>query len=64
MTIRGSGFVSGTSVTINGKSASVSFTDANTLSVVVPALSLGAQQVTLTNPDGETVSLDAALIAN
>jgi hypothetical protein len=62
--IRGSGFVSGVSVSINGKSASVSFKDANTLSVVTPALSPGAQRVTLTNPDGETVSLDATLTAN
>jgi len=64
LTIRGSGFVNGMSVSISGKSASVSFKDTNTLSVVVPALSLGPQQVTLTNPDGETASLDAAITAN
>ncbi len=64
LTIRGSGFVSGVSVSINGKSASVSFKDANTLSVVTPGVSPGPQRITLTNPDGETVSLDAALTAN
>jgi len=64
ITIRGSGFVSGASVSINGRSAIVTFKDANTLSVVTPALSPGPQRVTLTNPDGETVSLDAAINAN
>ena len=64
LTIRGSGFRSATTLTINGKTASVTFKDSNTLLVVTPALTAGPQQITLTNPDGETVSLDAAFIAN
>jgi hypothetical protein len=64
VTIRGSGFVSGVTVTIGGQSASVTFKDVNTLNVVTPAVSAGAQRVTITNPDGETVSLDAAYTAN
>jgi hypothetical protein len=64
LTIRGSGFQSATTATINGKSASVTFKDANTLSVVTPSLTPGPQQITITNSDGETVSLDAAFIAN
>jgi len=64
LTLRGSGFVNGTAVTIGGKSATVTFKDANTLSIVTPALSSGPQRFTLTNPDGETVSLDAAVTAN
>jgi hypothetical protein len=64
LTIRGSGFTNATAVTLNAKSAAVSFKDANTLSVVTPALSVGPQRLALTNPDGETVSLDAALLAN
>jgi hypothetical protein len=64
LTIRGSGFQSGATVTISGKSASVTFKDANTLSVVTPSLAPGSQQITITNPDGETVSLDAAFLAN
>jgi hypothetical protein len=64
LTIRGSGFQSGTKITIGGKSATVTFKDMNTLSVVTPATSNGAQQIVVTNPDGETVSLDAALTAN
>ncbi|HYL82908.1 MAG TPA: IPT/TIG domain-containing protein [Candidatus Angelobacter sp.] len=64
LTLRGSGFVNGTQVTFNGKSAAVTFKDANTLSVVTPSVSSGPQRVTLTNPDGEAVSLDAAITAN
>jgi hypothetical protein len=64
LTIRGSGFQSTTTLSINGKAATVTFKDASTLLAVTPALAPGPQQLTLTNPDGETVSLDAALIAN
>jgi hypothetical protein len=64
LTIRGSGFQSATTVTINGKSASVTFKDANTLLVTTPSLTAGPQQIIITNPDGESVSLDAAFIAN
>jgi hypothetical protein len=35
----------------------------NTLTITTPALSTGPQQLVLTNPDGETVSLDAAFLA-
>ena len=62
--IRGSGFQNGTTLTISGKSASVTFKDANTLNVLTPSLNAGPQQIVITNPDGESVSLDAALIAN
>jgi hypothetical protein len=64
LTIRGSGFVSGTTVTIGGKAATVTYKDMNTLTVVTPAVTTGSQRVTITNPDGETVSLDAAYTAN
>ena len=64
VTIRGSGFVSGTAVSLNGKSSAATFKDANTLSIAMPALSPGPQQIVITNPDGETVSLDAAITAN
>ena len=62
--MRGSGFQSGTTLTINGKPANVTFKDVNTLSVVTPSLTAGPQQITVTNPDGESVALDAAFIAN
>jgi IPT/TIG domain len=64
LTIRGSGFQSATTLSIGGKPATVTFKDSNTLLVVTPVLSSGPQQITLTNPDGECVSLDAALFAN
>jgi hypothetical protein len=64
LTVRGSGFQSGTTVSCNGKSATVSFKDVNTLSVVTPSLTSGPQQIVITNPDGQTISLDAAISAN
>jgi IPT/TIG domain len=64
LTIRGSGFQSGTKVSIGGQSATVTFVDINTLSVVTPAVTAGPQQLMVTNPDGESTSLDAAITAN
>jgi len=64
LTIRGSGFVNGVGLTFNGKAATVTLKDANTLSVTVPAFTAGPQRITITNPDGESVSLDAAITAN
>lgn len=64
LTIRGSGFVNGVGLAINGKSATVTLKDANTLTTSVPALTPGPQRITITNPDGESVSLDAAITAN
>ena len=57
LTIRGSGFKSGVTVSIGGKSAAVTFKDANTLTLMTPAMKI-------TNPDGESVSLDAAFTAH
>jgi hypothetical protein len=64
LTVRGSGFQAGTSVTLGGKPATVVFKDSGTLTVTTPALPSGPQQILITNPDGETVSLDAAFTAN
>jgi hypothetical protein len=61
--IRGSGFQSGATVFFNGKNTTVSFKDVNTLSVVTPSLTPGPQQIVITNPDGQTASLDAAITA-
>jgi hypothetical protein len=63
ITLRGSGFQTGTKVTIGGKPASVAFKDMNTLTVTAPALTAGAHRLVISNPDGETVSLDAAFLA-
>jgi IPT/TIG domain len=64
LTIRGSGFATGATATIGGKSVSVTFKDMNTLTVVTPTLPAGAQRITITNPDGETISQDAVFTAN
>ena len=63
VTLRGSGFLSGTKATLGGKAATVAFKDMNTLNLITPALTVGPQQLVLTNPDGEAVSLDAAFYA-
>ena len=63
LTIRGSGFQSGTQATLGGKSLTVTFKDQNTLIFTTPALFPGALQLVLTNPDGESVSLDGAFVA-
>ena len=64
ITIRGSGFQSGASVTIGGKAVTTTFVDKNTLKIITPALPAGAQGVTITNSDGESVFWDAAFTAN
>lgn len=64
LTIRGSGFQNGATVIIGGKSAPATFIDMNTLSVTAPVLTAGPQQVVITNPDGESATLDAAFTAN
>ncbi|HEY2461630.1 MAG TPA: IPT/TIG domain-containing protein [Candidatus Acidoferrum sp.] len=62
--ISGSGFQSGTTVTIGGKAAAVTFKDKNTISVVTPAMTAGARQIVIANPDGESFTLDAAFAVN
>ncbi len=64
LTIRGSGFQTGTTVTIGGKTANAIFKDMNTLTVVTPAVTAGPQQIVISNPDGESVTLAAAFAAN
>jgi len=60
ITIRGSGFVQSSNVSVNNTPATVTFVDANTLSVIVPFLPAGPAQITVNNPDGQIYSLDAA----
>ncbi|HSY32618.1 MAG TPA: IPT/TIG domain-containing protein [Verrucomicrobiae bacterium] len=63
-TIRGSGFQAGIKVAIGGKPTMPTLVDMNTLTVVSPPVLTGPQQLTLTNVNGETVTVDAAVIAN
>ena len=60
VTVRGSGFVSGTTASLNGIAAVVSPVDGNTLHLVVPILASGPVQIHLSNPDGSTYSWDDA----
>jgi hypothetical protein len=43
VTIRGSGFQPGTTATLDGKNAAVTFIDANTLTLITPATAAGPQ---------------------
>jgi len=63
VTLRGSGFQSATEATLGGKSSAVSYKDVNTISLTTPAMNPGPQQLVLINPDGESVSQDAAYLA-
>lgn len=62
VTVRGSGFQQGTTVTIGGHAASSSFIDPNTLQVTVPSNATDAAQMVVRNPDGETYELDSAVV--
>jgi hypothetical protein len=59
--LRGRGFQGGTKITLGGKAVAVTFKDMNTLTFASPAV---LQQLVVTNPDGESTSLDAAFTAN
>ena len=63
-TIRGSGFQSETTVTVNGSAATPSFVDMNTLKITLPALNSGPQNLTISNPGGESISIAAAFNVN
>ncbi len=54
ITIRGSGFQSGVVASFGGVPSVTSFVDENTLTAIVPALSLGWQDVTARNPKGQS----------
>lgn len=61
VTIRGTGFQSGATVTIGGASAtSVNFVDSTTVTAVTPSGTAGTANVVLTNPDGGSVTGSAA----
>jgi hypothetical protein len=63
ITLRGSGFQSATKAILGGKPAAVTIKEMNTLTLSTPATGPGPQQLLLTNPDGESVSRDAAFLA-
>jgi len=61
ITIRGSGFTQQTTATCNGIAVTITFVDADTLDLGLPAsLASGPVSITLANPDGSTYNLDVA----
>jgi hypothetical protein len=65
ITIRGSGFVSGTTASFNDAAGAVTFLDGDTLNADIPAnLQAGGVSITLTNPDGSAYALDDAFTVN
>src|SRR6266478_3482865 len=60
--LRGSGFVAGITATIGGKAAICSVVNGETLSCTVPNLVAAATAISLTNPDGQTYSIENALV--
>jgi hypothetical protein len=61
ITILGSGFTSGMTVSINGSSVPATLIDSQHLSVTLASVPTGALKIALTLPGGETYSLDNAL---
>ena len=64
VSIRGSGFVNGATVSFGTVQGNASLSDGNTISAVVPSVPAGPMAVTVTNPDGIQYTFDAALIVN
>lgn len=60
--LKGSGFVSGTTVQIGGRSASCIVTDNENISCGVPSLAAGPTSLTLANPDGQTYQFENAFV--
>lgn len=59
--IRGSGFEEGMTATVGGTPAMVSYQDSETVTLTVPAVSSGIQDLVLANPDGTTYALQSAV---
>jgi hypothetical protein len=62
--LRGSGFLPGASVTVDGNPTVVQFVDSTKLTLTTPSVSPAKDTVVVTNPDGTTYSLDAAFDAS
>jgi hypothetical protein len=61
VTIRGSGFQAGAAASFGGTQAATTFVDADTLTALVPALTAGWQDVTVTNANGNSYTYHGAL---
>jgi hypothetical protein len=61
--VRGSGFTAGITATVGDQSASVTFTDQSTLTLILPTLSSGPHDLTIIRPDGVSYTLASAIVA-
>jgi len=61
VTVKGSGFVDGAGITIDGVESAWAFLDENTMTAWVPAHAPGNVDVVITNPDGRTSLLPGGL---
>lgn len=64
VTLRGSGFQTGATVTFGTTTVSATFVDAQTLRATVPSLPAGPLRIVVTNPDGTAYNFDDAFVAN
>ena len=62
ITIRGSGFTNNSAVTIGASAVNTVFVDQNTLQAVVPPGPVGPVRVSVSNPQGNPYSFDAAFV--
>jgi hypothetical protein len=60
--VRGSGFEAGMTATVGSQASSVTFTDADTLTLTLPSLSSGPHDVTLIRPDGISYTLPGGIV--
>ena len=61
ITVRGSGFENQISATVGGVTATISYSDSETLTLNIPAANAGLEDIVLTNPDGTTYTLGSAV---
>lgn len=61
LTVRGDGFEAGITAKIGGQSASCSLIDPQTLQCTLPNVNAGLEPMTLSDPDGQTYSFEAAV---
>jgi IPT/TIG domain len=59
--VRGSGFDASVTATVGGEPASVSVTDENTLTLTVPAVASGPEDIVLVRSDGATYTYESGL---
>ena len=62
VTIRGSGFTSGTAVSFNGTAVTAQFVDPDTLRVTIPSLTAGPVQIVVANLGGQAYFLDDTFV--